>query len=161
MEYVFLGHSERRHYFGETDELINKKVKNAIAFGLKPIICVGETLNQREQKKTDIVIKSQVNSALAGRDIADVKKVIIAYEPIWAIGTGKNATPEEANRVIGLIRDTVREKFGFIADIIRIQYGGSMNASNVKEIIKQQEIDGGLIGGASLKAEDFAFIVNA
>lgn len=159
VEYVIIGHSERRQYFGETDESVNKRVKQALAKGLKPIVCVGETLTEREKNKTKRVLKKQVVEGLAG--IEDFTDVVIAYEPVWAIGTGKTATKEDANDTIGYIRRVIGATFGKeTAKNIRIQYGGSMNPGNVKDLMSMRNIDGGLIGGASLKAEDFAKVVN-
>ena len=161
IEYVIIGHSERREYFAETDETVNKKVHSALAHGLIPIICVGETLEQREQGVTRTLVENQTREALKGLSADDVKKCVIAYEPIWAIGTGKTATSEDANEVIGYIRNTIAEIFGKeAADAIRIQYGGSMKPDNAAELMAMPEIDGGLVGGASLNAEDFAKIVN-
>ena len=161
VEYVILGHSERRQYFAETDETVNKKVLSAIAHDLIPIMCVGETLEEREAGVTDTLVAGQVKAGLAGVAPADVAKLVIAYEPVWAIGTGKTATDEEANRVIGIIRKTVEEIAGKeAADAVRIQYGGSMKPGNVKGLMAQPEIDGGLIGGAALKAEDFSTLIN-
>ncbi|MBQ9989197.1 MAG: triose-phosphate isomerase [Clostridia bacterium] len=159
VEYVIIGHSERRQYFAETDETVNKKVLSALAHGLKPIMCVGETLEQREAGVTDELVCGQVEKGLAGVECID--NVVIAYEPVWAIGTGKTATADEANRVCGIIRDKVGQMLGEEAAAkIRIQYGGSMNPKNVAELMAQPNIDGGLIGGAALKAEDFAALVN-
>ncbi len=159
VEYVILGHSERRQYFAETDETVNKKVLSALAHGLKPIVCVGETLEQREQGITDTLVSDQTVKALEG--VEDFTTVVVAYEPVWAIGTGKTATAEEANRVCGVIRKAVADKFGApVAESLRIQYGGSMNAGNVSELMTQENIDGGLIGGAALKPVDFAKLVN-
>lgn len=161
IEYVIIGHSERREYFAETDETVNKKVHSALAHGLIPIICVGETLEQREQGVTRTLVENQTREALKGLSADDVKKCVIAYEPIWAIGTGKTATSEDANEVIGYIRNTIAEIFGKeAAYAIRIQYGGSMKPDNAAELMAMPEIDGGLVGGASLNAEDFAKIVN-
>ena len=161
VEYVIIGHSERRQYFAETDETVNKKVKTAIAAGLCPIICVGESLQEREQGITREIVSKQTKLALSGVCGEDVKKLVIAYEPIWAIGTGKTATSDEANETIGDIRNAVKEVFGCeVAQSVRIQYGGSMNPKNVSELMAKEEIDGGLIGGASLKAEDFSKVVN-
>ena len=161
VEYVILGHSERRQYFAETDETVNKKVLSAIAHDLIPIMCVGETLEEREAGVTDTLVAGQVKAGLAGVAPADVAKLVIAYEPVWAIGTGKTATDEEANRVVGIIRKTVEEIAGKeAADAVRIQYGGSMKPGNVKGLMAQPEIDGGLIGGAALKAEDFSALIN-
>jgi triosephosphate isomerase len=161
VKYVILGHSERRQYFAETDENINKKAKAALTAGLTPIVCVGETLQQRESGVTDAFVSGQVRAALDGISGEDVKKLVIAYEPIWAIGTGKTATSQEANDTIKMIRDTVEAMFGAgVSDALRIQYGGSMNAKNASELMAMPEIDGGLIGGASLKAEDFSKVVH-
>ncbi|WAM34983.1 triose-phosphate isomerase [Caldicellulosiruptor morganii] len=161
VEYVVIGHSERRQYFGETDEIVNKKVLAALKFGLKPIVCVGETLKQREYGITDELVRLQVKIALNGVSKEDVEKVVIAYEPIWAIGTGKNATPEEANRVIGVIRKVIAEMYDEdTAQKVRIQYGGSVNSANSADIFNMPEIDGGLVGGASLNAEEFAKILH-
>ncbi|HHY82463.1 MAG TPA: triose-phosphate isomerase [Clostridiales bacterium] len=161
VEFVIIGHSERREYFAETDETVNKKVHSALAHGLTPIICVGETLAQREEGITRTLVEGQTRAALQGLSVEDVKKCVIAYEPIWAIGTGKTATSEDANEVIGYIRNTVAEMYGReAADAIRIQYGGSMKPENAAELMAMPEIDGGLVGGASLKAQDFAKIVN-
>ena len=161
-EYVIVGHSERRQYFAETDETVNKKVLCAVANGLTPIICVGESLQQRENGETDALVSSQTVKALAGLTGEQVKEIVIAYEPIWAIGTGKTATDEQANETIGVIRKAIEGAYGKeVADATRIQYGGSMNAKNCAGLMAQEEIDGGLIGGASLKAEDFSIIVAA
>jgi len=161
VEYVIIGHSERRQYFAETDETVNRKVMSALLHDIKPIICVGETLEQREQGITAELVQKQTKAALEGLVIDSVKKVVIAYEPIWAIGTGRTATSKDANEVIGIIRNTIAEMFGKdVADEVRIQYGGSMNPSNASELMSMPEIDGGLIGGASLKAADFAKVVN-
>ena len=160
VEYVILGHSERRQYFGETDEGVNKKVKAALKAGIKPIVCVGETLEERESGITVEVVCKQTKLALLGLSAEEAAGIIIAYEPIWAIGTGKTATAEDANDTIGAIRDAVKQVYGGkTAGAIRIQYGGSMKPSNASELMKKSEIDGGLIGGAALKAEDFAGIV--
>jgi triosephosphate isomerase (TIM) len=161
VEYVILGHSERRQYFGETDEGVNKKAKTAIAAGLIPIVCVGETLEERESGITAEVVRRQTKLALLGLSEQQAIGIVIAYEPIWAIGTGKTATSEDANETIGTIRTAVEEVFGGeAAASVRIQYGGSMKPANARELMAMPEIDGGLIGGAALKAEDFAAIVN-
>ena len=160
VEYVIIGHSERRQYYNETDESVNKKVKAAIAAGLIPIICVGEFLEQRQSGVTNEVVAMQTKLALEGLTPEQVADVVIAYEPIWAIGTGKTATAEVANDTIGVIRNAVREVFGDAADKVRIQYGGSMKPANASELMAKEEIDGGLIGGAALKAEDFSKVVN-
>ena len=161
VEYVILGHSERRQYFGETDEGVNKKAKAAFAAGLTPIICVGETLAERETGITAEVVCKQTKLALLGLSAEQAAGVVIAYEPIWAIGTGKTATAQDANDTIGTIRGAVAEVFGDdTAFSVRIQYGGSMKPGNAPELMAMPEIDGGLIGGAALKAEDFAAIVH-
>ncbi|HAV20720.1 MAG: triose-phosphate isomerase [Bacillota bacterium] len=160
--YVILGHSERRAYFGETDEIVNKKVKAALAGGLLPIICVGETLEVREEGKTEEVVTRQTKGALDGIDAAQAEGIVIAYEPVWAIGTGRTASAEEANRVIRIIRSVVAEIFDpKIAHEMRIQYGGSVKPNNAGELFSQSDIDGALVGGASLSASDFAAIVKA
>ena len=159
VEYVIIGHSERRQYFGETDETVNKRMHAALAAGLTPIVCIGESLEERETGKTEAVLDVQIREGLKGLD--DVSKIVIAYEPVWAIGTGKTATAEQANETIGFIRKTLAEVFCPVcAEKVRIQYGGSMNAKNCKELMAMPEIDGGLIGGASLKAPVFAAIVH-
>ena len=162
VDYVIIGHSERRQYFGETDETVNKRVLAAVANGITPIICVGESLEQRESGVTKEVVSMQTKLALKGLTAAQVGNLVIAYEPIWAIGTGKTATADEANETIGDIRNAVKEVYGeFAAESVRIQYGGSMNAKNCAELLSKPNVDGGLIGGASLKAEDFNTIVQA
>ena len=162
VKYVIIGHSERRQYFNETDEACGKKVQVALENGLRPILCVGESLTEREQDVTMEVIRKQIKIALQNVAVEDIKKVVIAYEPIWAIGTGKTATAEQANEVCSAIRDCLREKYGArAARGITIQYGGSMNAKNASELLAQPDVDGGLIGGASLKSADFATIVEA
>jgi triosephosphate isomerase len=159
-KYVIIGHSERRHIFKEDDSMINKKVKNAIKNKLRPILCVGETLNERESNKTKEVVVSQVKNCLEGLSKDDVDHLVIAYEPVWAIGTGKNASPEQAQEVHVLIRDLIKELFGSkISSEIRILYGGSVNPDNMKDLMMQSDIDGALVGGASLKAEDFCKII--
>ena len=159
--YAIIGHSERRQYFGETDATVNSRTKAALAAGIVPIICVGESLEQREKGETDAVVSGQVKADLADIPGEAVAGLVIAYEPIWAIGTGKTATDEQANETIGLIRETIASLYGqAVADQVRIQYGGSMNPKNVKGLMAQAQIDGGLIGGASLKAADFAQVVN-
>ena len=159
VEYVIIGHSERRQYFAETDETVNKRTLTAINAGLIPIVCIGETLEERETGKTEEVLATQIKEGLKG--IEDLTKIVIAYEPVWAIGTGRTATAEQANETIGFIRKTLAEVFcPKCAEKVRIQYGGSMNAGNCKELMAMPEIDGGLIGGASLKAPDFSAIVN-
>ena len=156
VKYVIIGHSERREYYNETDFTVNKKVKAALAAGLHPIICVGESLEQRELGVTSELISYQVKAALAGLDAAQVRKIVIAYEPLWAIGTGKTATAEQAGEVCETIRGIIRKEFGArVARAVTIQYGGSMNAKNAAELLAQPDVDGGLIGGAALKAPDF------
>ncbi|MBR7110533.1 MAG: triose-phosphate isomerase [Clostridia bacterium] len=160
VEYVIIGHSERRQYFGETDETVCKRTTTALYKGLKPIICVGETLDEKESGKTEEVVIRQTKGALNGISKEDAVKCVIAYEPVWAIGTGKTATSTDANATIKVIRDTLAEIYGKeTAEVIRIQYGGSMNPKNVAELMSMPEIDGGLIGGASLKAVDFSQVV--
>jgi len=160
VEYVIIGHSERRQYFGETDCTVNKKVHAALEAGLKPIVCVGESLEERENGITNELVGMQTKLAFKGVCPCKAEGVVIAYEPIWAIGTGKTATAEEANATIGAIRNAIADVYGKeVADKVRIQYGGSMNPKNASELMAQPEIDGGLIGGASLKAEDFSKVV--
>ena len=161
VEYVIIGHSERRQYFAETDESVNKKIKAAFLNGLKPIVCVGETLEQREEGKTVEIITKQTQLALDGLTNEQVENTIIAYEPIWAIGTGKTATSEDANNSIKEIRNKIGKIYGQnTADRVIIQYGGSVKPSNAKELFEMSDIDGGLVGGASLKSEEFSKIVN-
>ncbi|MGB9809900.1 MAG: triose-phosphate isomerase, partial [Caldanaerobacter sp.] len=156
-----IGHSERRQYFGETDEMVNRKVLSALYHGLKPIVCVGESLAQREEGKTYEVVLTQVKKALEGVSHEDIEKVVIAYEPIWAIGTGRNATSQDANEVIKAIRNTIAELYGKEkSEMVRIQYGGSVKPDNISGFMAESDIDGALVGGASLVAEDFAKIVN-
>ncbi|MCI8362709.1 MAG: triose-phosphate isomerase [Clostridia bacterium] len=162
VEYVIIGHSERRQYFAETDETVNKKVKSAFKYNLKPIVCVGETLEQKEEGKTNEVIKNQTKLALEGLSTEQVKNVIIAYEPIWAIGTGKTATSEDANNSIKEIRNEIKNIYGEeVANVVSILYGGSVKASNAKELFETSDIDGALVGGASLKVEEFKNIITA
>jgi len=157
-DYVILGHSERRQYFGETDDLVNKKIAAALKHDLSPIVCVGENLEQNEAGRTEEVVTGQIRRGFDG--IPSLEKVVVAYEPVWAIGTGKPATGEGANKVIGLIRTILGEMYGkAAADKVRIQYGGSVTASNAAEFMSQPEIDGALVGGASLKAQEFVGIV--
>ena len=159
VEYVIIGHSERRQYFGETDVTVNQRTLKALEAGLKPIICVGESLEQKQQGITNEIVRMQTKVALlnVGEKIDDV---VVAYEPVWAIGTGLTATPEDANATIGAIRGAIREVFGEAADRVRILYGGSMNDKNAHDLMAQPEIDGGLIGGASLAAEKFDGVIN-
>ena len=161
VEYVIIGHSERRQYFGETDATVNSRLKAALKAGLKPIVCVGETLAEREGGKTSDVIGRQLREGLAGLTAADMANVIIAYEPVWAIGTGKTATPIIAEETHKFIRETVGALFGSAtASALRIQYGGSMKPENARELVAQADIDGGLIGGAALKADSFAKLIS-
>ena len=161
VEYVIIGHSERRQYFAETDETVNKKLKAAFNVGLKPIVCVGETLEQREEGKAKEIVTSQIEKALEGLTEEQASNTIIAYEPIWAIGTGKTATSEDANEMTKTIREKISNIYGQnIANGVIIQYGGSVKSSNAKELFSMSDIDGGLVGGASLKSDEFAKIVN-
>lgn len=161
VEYVIIGHSERRAYFAETDETVNKKIKAAFANELKPIVCVGESLDQREAGKTEEIITNQTEKALEGLTNEQIKNTIIAYEPIWAIGTGKTATAEDANNSIKAIRNKIESLYGKdVAQEVIIQYGGSVKSSNAKELFETSDIDGALVGGASLKPDEFAKIVN-
>ena len=161
VEYVVLGHSERREYFNETDEALNKKVKAAFAHNIIPVLCCGETLEERENNTTNEKVGYQIKSDLDGITKEQAEKVIIAYEPIWAIGTGKTATKEQANETIAAIRSVVAEMFGQeVADKVRIQYGGSVKPSTIAEQMAMSDIDGALVGGASLVADDFSKIVN-
>ena len=160
-EYVIVGHSERRQYFGETDKTVNLRATAAVKAGLTAIICVGEMKDERVDGYTDIIVAYQTKMALKGLTAEELDHVVIAYEPVWAIGTGLTATDEQANETIGVIRKAIAEVYGDdVAQKVRIQYGGSMKGSNVKGLMAQPEIDGGLIGGASLKAADFAQVVN-
>ncbi len=162
VEYVIIGHSERRQYFGESDITVNKRVRAALDAGLKVILCVGELLEQREQGITEEIVSMQTKIDLAGVSAEELKNVIIAYEPVWAIGTGKTATSDQADEVNGYIRSVVAKLYGGVAaEALTIQYGGSMNAKNADELLGKVHVDGGLIGGASLKAPDFAAIVSA
>ena len=160
VEYVIIGHSERRQYFGETDATVNARMKAALKAGLKVIVCVGETLEEREGNKTEEVIGRQIKDGFEGITAADMANVIVAYEPVWAIGTGKTATPEMAEETHKFIRETVSAIFGGdVAGALRIQYGGSMKPENARELVAQADIDGGLIGGAALKADSFAKLI--
>ena len=162
VKYVIIGHSERRQYFAETDTTVNKKIHAALNAGLRPIVCVGESLEQRDLGITIEHIRLQVKAALYGVEPVSMKRIVIAYEPIWAIGTGRTATADQAEEVCGAIRDCIREMYGArVARSVTIQYGGSMNAGNAFELLSKPNVDGGLIGGASLKPNDFAAIVNA
>lgn len=159
-QYVIIGHSERRQYFAETDEMVNRKLKSAIYFGLKPIFCLGETIKEREEGETFSVIERQLVEGLKGIDEESMDKMVIAYEPVWAIGTGKTATPQQAEEIHRFIREKIEGTYSKkVAQKIRIQYGGSVTPENIKDLMLQSEIDGALVGGASLKAESFARIV--
>jgi triosephosphate isomerase len=159
-EFVIVGHSERRQYFGETDESVNKRLKQALKNNLTPIVCVGETLKERESRLTESVVKKQIVSAFADVTEPEFKRTVIAYEPVWAIGTGLTASAADAQNTIKFIRETLRAVYGAAADAVRIQYGGSMNGANAAELMNMPDIDGGLIGGASLKATEFSKVVN-
>ena len=160
VKYVIIGHSERRQYFGETDDTVNLRLKAALAADLVPMVCVGELLEERESDKTEAVLSTQLKGGLAGIFSADMGKIVIAYEPVWAIGTGKTATPEMAQETHSFIRKTLASIFDAkTADVVRIQYGGSMKPANSAELIAQVDIDGGLVGGASLKPELFAELI--
>ncbi len=162
VKYVIIGHSERRQFFGETDAIVNKKVKLALENNLRPIICVGETLEQRDMNITLEVVALQVRAALSEITAENMRHVVFANEPVWAIGTGRTATAEQAQEVCEFIRATIRAQFGArIARSVTIQYGGSMNAANARELLAQPDVDGGLIGGASLKPDDFSAIIQA
>ena len=162
VKYVIVGHSERRQYFGETDAAVNGRAKAGLANGLKVIVCVGETLTEREQGVTFETVARQTKIALLGISAEDMKNIIIAYEPVWAIGTGKTATAEQAEEVCAYIRSVVASLYGAeVAEATTVQYGGSMNAKNAAELLAMENIDGGLIGGASLKPDDFTVIVKA
>lgn len=159
---VILGHSERRHIFHETDDMIRRKIKKALAFEIDPIVCVGETLDEREAEETKAVVQRQVEGCLGALTKEEMDKISIAYEPVWAIGTGKTATPDQAQEVHGFIRGWLKHQFsGEISGQVRIQYGGSVKPENAGELLSQPDIDGALVGGASLKAESFAAIVKA
>lgn len=160
--YVIIGHSERRQFFGETDGTVNKKLKAALQSGLNPIVCIGESLEERESGVTNDVVGNQVEKALAGISAEEMKKIILAYEPIWAIGTGKTASPDQAQEVHKFIRSTLTKLYNTeIAEVIIVQYGGSVKPENANELLSQPDIDGALVGGACLKAESFARIIKA
>ncbi|HSJ38730.1 MAG TPA: triose-phosphate isomerase [Planococcus sp. (in: firmicutes)] len=162
VEYVIIGHSERRQYFNETDQTANKKVRSAFEHGLAPILCVGESLEQRENGETDSVVEAQVEKGVAELSTDQVAKLVIAYEPIWAIGTGKTATAQDANEVCGIIRKKIGSLFnGETAQAIRIQYGGSVKPANIEELMSMEHIDGALVGGASLEADSFLKLLEA
>ncbi|HEY8361765.1 MAG TPA: triose-phosphate isomerase [Tissierellaceae bacterium] len=160
VDYCIIGHSERRQYFNETDITVNRKIKAALKHSIKPIVCVGETLEQRENNMEKEVVKTQVLAALEGIEKDDLENIVIAYEPVWAIGTGKTASADDANKMIGFIRDVIGQKYGDEKEKIRIQYGGSVKPNNIKELMEKEEIDGALVGGASLKAAEFIEIIN-
>ena len=160
-QYVILGHSERRHIIGESSELINLKVRAALAAGLIPIVCIGELLKEREAGVTNEVNRRQLDGSFSGVSAEDMKKCVIAYEPVWAIGTGKVATPDQAQEVHADVRAWITERYGKeVADVVRIQYGGSVKGSNAKEILSKPDVDGALVGGASLKVDAFMEIIN-
>jgi len=160
-KYVIIGHSERRQYFGETDETVNRRLRQALNKGLLPIVCVGETLKEREAGKANEVIERQIAGGLKGVTAAEMQKVVIAYEPVWAIGTGKTATPDQANEIHSFIRKKIEIAYGKqTAESLRIQYGGSVTPENVSSLMAMPDIDGALVGGASLKPESFAALVN-
>ena len=162
VDYVILGHSERRYMFNETDEAVNKKVKAALAHGIVPIICCGETLEEREAGKTETKVSGQIRAALEGFTAEEVAHMVLAYEPMWAIGTGKTASADEANRVCGVIRNVVEELYGAeTAEAIRIQYGGSVKPENIVELLSKEHIDGALVGGASLQVESYLKLLEA
>jgi triosephosphate isomerase len=162
VEYVIIGHSERRQYFAETDEMVNKKLKIALGHALKPIVCVGENLEQNEAGLTDSLVRDQVRAAFADLPSKQAQDVVVGYEPIWAIGTGRNATPEVANRICGsVVRAAIAEMYGQpVAQAIRIQYGGSTNEKNIGDLMAMPDIDGALVGGASLKVDSFVEMVS-
>ena len=161
VEYVIIGHSERRQYFGETDETVNRRLQAALKAGLKPIVCIGELLEEREGGRTEEVLRKQIRGGFAGLDAATMAGVVIAYEPVWAIGTGRTATPQIAEETQAFIRAEVAALFGSeCAEKVRIQYGGSMKAANARELVAQKDIDGGLIGGAALEASGFAKLIS-
>ena len=159
VRYVVCGHSERRQLFGETDEMVGRKVRAVIAHGMVPILCVGETLEERDAGETEAVVRRQIEMGLAGVDGSSVPTLVVAYEPVWAIGTGRNAEPADANAVIGGIREHVRSEYGAAAEEVRIQYGGSVKSGNIAGFLEQPECDGALVGGASLDPEEFSRIV--
>jgi triosephosphate isomerase len=159
--YVIIAHSERRQFYGETDESVNRKIKAAVAAGLTAIVCIGESLAEREAGRAESIVETQLNGGLEGLTVADMERIIIAYEPVWAIGTGKTATPEQAQEMHGYIRRKIEESHGkSVADSLRILYGGSAKPDNIDDLMAQPDVDGALVGGASLEAESFAKIVN-
>jgi triosephosphate isomerase len=158
---VIVGHSERRQFYGDTDTTVNAKARSAIQAGLKAIVCVGETLQQRDAGTASDVVKTQLIAGLDGLTVSDTERIIIAYEPVWAIGTGKTATPDQAQEMHAVIRKAIAEKHGDeVADSMRILYGGSVKPDNIAELMSQEDVDGALVGGASLEAESFSKIVN-
>ncbi len=159
IDYVIIGHSERRQYFAETDQRVNRKVKAAFSHNIKPIICVGESMEERKAGKTEKKVKSQITTALAGLETDQVSQLVIAYEPLWAIGSGESASSEEANRVISYIREVIADIYPGTAEKVRIQYGGSVKPHNIAEFMQESDIDGALVGGASLDAESFAGVI--
>jgi len=160
VDYVIIGHSERRQYFAETDKTVNQRLKAALAAGLIPMVCIGELLEERESGKTESVLDTQIRGGLAGISAEDMTKIIVAYEPVWAIGTGKTATPEMAEETHAYVRSVITDMFGeAISAQVRIQYGGSMKAANSAELVTQEDIDGGLVGGASLEPDSFAELI--
>ena len=160
VDYVILGHSERRQYFKESNETVNKKMKSALGHNIKPIICVGETLEEREANKEKEIVKNQIIAGFKDIDGKNIENIVIAYEPIWAIGTGKTASADDANNMIAFIREVIGELYGDLKNIIRIQYGGSVKPDNVSELMDKSDIDGALVGGASLKVDDFVKLIN-
>lgn len=160
VSYVIIGHSERRQYFNETDESVNKKILKALDLDINPILCVGESLEEKEAGKEKDVVKSQVVKALAGVKKDDIKKLVIAYEPIWAIGTGKTASSEDASEMLIYIRSVIKDLYKGEEELVRLQYGGSVKPSNIKELMSKESVDGALVGGASLNPEDFSQLVN-
>jgi triosephosphate isomerase len=159
VSYVIVGHSERRQLFGETDEWVNKKARAILKHEMRPIVCVGETLEERERGETDTRVSNQTRAAFAGIKAPDAERCVVAYEPIWAIGTGRNATPDDANATIRTIRQVLRELYGDVGGAMRIQYGGSVKPGNIADLMAMPEIDGALVGGASLDPDDFSRIV--
>ncbi len=160
-QYVILGHSERRQYFGETDELVSRKLRSAMDHSLRPIVCIGETESQRKNGEMESVLLKQISGSLATADASDAANITIAYEPVWAIGTGKTATPEQAQQAHAFIREELRKKFGSLANDMRILYGGSIKRENAKALFQKPDIDGGLVGGATLDAQQFLAIIAA
>lgn len=160
IDYCIIGHSERRQFFNETDESVNLKIKSALKHGILPIVCVGETLEEREESRAEAVVKSQIIKGFEGIPTESIKDIVIAYEPIWAIGTGKTASSDDANNMCAFIRNIIGDLYGGEKENIRIQYGGSVKPDNIKELMEKSDIDGALVGGASLKADDFQKLIN-